>query len=211
MRGDLAATSSPTGAYSPAPITDAFGDLVAGARQTYDWNGLWGYRNEAFTGGLQKVGVRWYDPTVGRFLQQDPWLGSIYAPLTLNAYGYCVNDPIQWADPTGGIPVLVAIGIGIALGLIMDEVLEGLGANVPPEGKPGAIHGVGGAAAAGNLLGGANVALRGAGAAGVTICVVDLIEAGTGGDIDIFDFLKDLWGFIAKHGDVGTPAGHYRW
>jgi RHS repeat-associated protein len=101
LRGDLAATSSPTGAYAPAPITDAFGDLVAGNRQTYDWNGAWGYRNEALTGGLQKVGVRWYDPAVGRFLQQDPWLGSIYAPLTLNAYGYCVNDPVNAVDPTG--------------------------------------------------------------------------------------------------------------
>ena len=101
VRGDLAATSSPTGAYSPAPITDAFGDTVAGARQTYDWNGAWGYRNEALSGGLQKVGVRWYDPTVGRFLQQDPWLGSIYAPLTLNAYGYCVNDPVNAVDPSG--------------------------------------------------------------------------------------------------------------
>jgi RHS repeat-associated protein len=101
LRGDLVATSSPTGAYAPAPITDAFGDLVAGNRQTYDWNGAWGYRNEALTGGLQKVGVRWYDPTVGRFLQQDPWLGSIYAPLTLNAYGYCVNDPVNAVDPDG--------------------------------------------------------------------------------------------------------------
>jgi hypothetical protein len=45
--------------------------------------------------------VRWYDPTVGRFLQQDPWLGSIYAPLTLNAYGYCVNDPVNAVDPDG--------------------------------------------------------------------------------------------------------------
>jgi len=26
--------------------------LVAGNRQTYDWNGAWGYRNEALTGGL---------------------------------------------------------------------------------------------------------------------------------------------------------------
>jgi len=103
-RGDLAATSSSAGVYSPAPITDAFGDLVAGARQTYDWNGAWGYRNELVeAGGLVKVGVRWYDPTVGRFLQMDPWLGSIYAPLTLNAYGYCVNDPIQWVDPSGYI------------------------------------------------------------------------------------------------------------
>jgi RHS repeat-associated protein len=99
----LVATSSPTGAYSPAPITDAFGDTIAGARQTYDWNGAWGYRNEALTGGLQKVGVRWYDPTVGRFLQQDPWLGDIYEPLTLNAYGYCVNDPVNAVDPSGYI------------------------------------------------------------------------------------------------------------
>ena len=109
LRGDLVATSSPTGAYSPAPITDAFGDTVAGARQTYDWNGAWGYRNEALTGGLQKVGVRWYDPTVGRFLQQDPWLGSIYAPLTLNAYGYCVNDPIRLVDPSGKIDRLLTL------------------------------------------------------------------------------------------------------
>jgi RHS repeat-associated protein len=77
------------------------GDLVSGARPTYDWNGAWGYRNEALTGGLQKVGARWYDPTVGRFLQQDPWLGSIYAPLTLNAYGYCVNDPVNAVDSSG--------------------------------------------------------------------------------------------------------------
>ena len=38
LRGDLVAISSPTGAFSPAPITDAFGDTVAGARQAYDWN-----------------------------------------------------------------------------------------------------------------------------------------------------------------------------
>jgi hypothetical protein len=33
LRGDLVATSSPTGAYSPAPLIDAFGDLFAGARR----------------------------------------------------------------------------------------------------------------------------------------------------------------------------------
>jgi len=45
--------------------------------------------------------VRWYDPVVGRFLQKDPWLGDVRQPLTLNAYGYCVNDPIQLSDPLG--------------------------------------------------------------------------------------------------------------
>ena len=125
LRGDLVATSSSTGACSPAPTKDAFGDLVAGARQTYDWNGLWGYRNEALTGSLVKVGVRWYDPTVGRFLQMDPWLGSIYQPLTLNAYGYCVNDPVNAVDPSGRkinwgkhlTNAAIAVGF-IALGVI---------------------------------------------------------------------------------------------
>jgi RHS repeat-associated protein len=125
FRGDLVATSDPNGAFSPAPLTDAFGDWVDGNRQTYDWNGAWGYRNEALTGGLQKVGVRWYDPTVGRFLQMDPWLGSIYVPLTLNAYGYCVNDPIQWVDPSGlkinwgKVVTNTAIGVGIGITAII--------------------------------------------------------------------------------------------
>ena len=71
-------------------------------RQVYDWNGAWLYRNELTeSGGLVQVGVRWYDPAMGRFLQQDPWLGSVYAPLTLNAYAYCVNDPLQWVDSDG--------------------------------------------------------------------------------------------------------------
>ncbi len=102
VRGDLVAQSDRGGVFSPAPITDAFGDWVSGTRQVYDWNGGWGYRNELVeAGGLQKVGVRWYDPAVGRFLQQDPWLGDVYVPLTLNAYGYCLNDPLQLIDPDG--------------------------------------------------------------------------------------------------------------
>ena len=91
------------------------GDLVAGNRQTYDWNGAWGYRNEALSGGLQKVSVRWYDPAVGRFLQQDPWLGDMYEPLTLNAYGYCVNDPVNAVDPTGALPAWLAWAAGATI------------------------------------------------------------------------------------------------
>ena len=192
LRGDLAATSSPTGAYSPAPITDAFGDTVAGARPTYDWNGAWGYRNEALTGGLQKVGVRWYDPTVGRFLQQDPWLGSIYAPLTLNAYGYCVNDPIQMVDPSG----MIAIAVGVVVGLILDEVIErGLQPPLAPPGGPlNPAHGVGVGVGGGQMMGGPNPWVRGGGTVGFTVCVIDIIEAHTGIDIDIVEIVKGMFG-----------------
>jgi hypothetical protein len=55
-RGDLAATASVGEPVQPAPVFDAFGDLVSGSPDVYAWNGAWGYRNEAHTGGLQKVG-----------------------------------------------------------------------------------------------------------------------------------------------------------
>jgi RHS repeat-associated protein len=123
-RGDLTATATAQGQTTAAPMSDAFGDTVNGTPDLYAWNGAWGYRNEANTGGLQKVGIRWYDSAVGRFLQKDPWLGSIYDPLTLNAYGYCVNDPVNAVDPSGNFPwLLVAAVIAIGADLI-DEYLE---------------------------------------------------------------------------------------
>jgi len=108
-RGDLAATAGVGEPAQPAPVFDAFGDLVSGSPDVYAWNGAWGYRHEANTGGLQKVGVRWYDPATGRFLQKDPWLGTPYEPLTLNRYGYCTNNPINWIDPSGLLKVKVTI------------------------------------------------------------------------------------------------------
>jgi hypothetical protein len=73
---------------------------------------------------LVKVGVRWYDPTVGRFLQQDPWLGDIYEPLTLNAYGYCVNDPLQLVDPSGASPLIIKGGKVALPGVSFDFEFE---------------------------------------------------------------------------------------
>jgi RHS repeat-associated protein len=121
-RGDLAATASVGEPVQRAPVFDAFGDLVSGSPDVYAWNGAWGYRNEAHTGGLQKVGVRWYDPAIGRFLQKDPWLGSLYAPLTLNAYGYYVNEPVSYVDYSGCVLVDIDLGF-VHVGLYIDPAL----------------------------------------------------------------------------------------
>jgi len=82
-------------------FSNAFGDVVSGTPDVYAWNGGWGYRNEPNTGGLQKVGVRWYDSTVGRFLQKDPEETDIDDPLSLNLYNYCTNNPLNYVDPDG--------------------------------------------------------------------------------------------------------------
>jgi len=115
--------------------------LVSGSPDGYAWNGVWGYRYEAGTGGLVKVGVRWYDPAIGRFLQKDPWLGSVAYPLTLNAYGYCVNDPIQMTDPSGKLPALLVWGVVIVLGaIVLDEVLEEFNPGRSRLNPPGVNH-----------------------------------------------------------------------
>jgi RHS repeat-associated protein len=104
----------------------------------YGWNGAWGYRNEANTDGLQQVGVRWYDPATGRFLQKDLWLGTPYEPLTLNRYGYCVNEPVQTVDPSGMIAINLDIdwkavfhvlwdGICVAIGGVIGSSVPGVG------------------------------------------------------------------------------------
>ena len=96
-RGDLAATAGVDAPAQPAPVFDAFGDLVSGSPDVYAWS----YRNEANTGGLQKVGVRWYDPAIGRFLQKDPWLGTPRSPVSLNPYVFAFNNPVVMVDIGG--------------------------------------------------------------------------------------------------------------
>jgi len=44
---------------------------------------------------------RQYDPQTARFTGRDPLNGGFKEPLTLHAYLYCLNDPINRTDPSG--------------------------------------------------------------------------------------------------------------
>ena len=50
--------------------------------------------------GLNKMGVRYYDPTLGRFTQTDP-TAHLLDLKQGNRYGYASDDPIDGSDPTG--------------------------------------------------------------------------------------------------------------
>jgi len=95
--GNRIAYSDTNGQMASVALYDAFGDRVSGTTDLYDWNGVYHHRAEPLTGGLVLVGRRWYDPTVGRFLQRDPAYAS---PV----YVYCWNDPIQSVDILGWKP-----------------------------------------------------------------------------------------------------------
>ncbi len=50
---------------------------------------------------LQFSRARWYDPTVGRFISEDP-IG--FNGGDVNLYGYVLNQPTQLVDPLGTFP-----------------------------------------------------------------------------------------------------------
>ncbi|MEK7539656.1 MAG: RHS repeat-associated core domain-containing protein [Patescibacteria group bacterium] len=50
---------------------------------------------------LSYLNARYYDPSIGRFLSQDPWFGDLTNPQSLNKYSYAENNPLKYIDPTG--------------------------------------------------------------------------------------------------------------
>src|SRR5690606_8633872 len=57
-----------------------------------------------------RFGARDYDASIGRWLSKDPIL---FGGGDTNLYGYVMQDPINWIDPSG--EVLIAPIIGGAL------------------------------------------------------------------------------------------------
>lgn len=69
-----------------------------------------GHSGFAFTGhyfdgetGLYYAKARYYDPTVGRFITQDSYLGESTDPPSLHRYVYAMNRPTFFIDPSGHV------------------------------------------------------------------------------------------------------------
>lgn len=60
--------------------------------------------------GLQYQRARWYDPTLGRFISQDP---AYHAGSGNNLYAYTVANPVDATDPSGRAgQILAACAVG---------------------------------------------------------------------------------------------------
>ncbi len=51
--------------------------------------------------GLYYLKARYYDPKIGRFLNEDSYEGQINNPLSMNVYTYVHNNPLVYTDPSG--------------------------------------------------------------------------------------------------------------
>jgi len=105
-------------------ITDSSGNVV----NSYDYD-VWGnflekeetidnpftYFGQTYDEetGLYYLRARYYDPTTGRFTQQDP------AEDGYNWYIYGNQNPVMFADYTGEMGVLATIAIGAGVGALV--------------------------------------------------------------------------------------------
>jgi RHS repeat-associated protein len=66
-----------------------------------------GSENHLYTGkekdisNLYYYGVRYYDPQIGRFITQDPLLGNLQEPNSMNRYIFCLNNPLKYVENIG--------------------------------------------------------------------------------------------------------------
>jgi RHS repeat-associated protein len=70
-------------------------------------------RDEA--SGLDYMMARYFDPDLGRFLSRDPLIPmgkNLVHPQRWNRYTYALNNPVNFTDPTGEDPFLVARPLG---------------------------------------------------------------------------------------------------
>jgi RHS repeat-associated protein len=51
--------------------------------------------------GLLYLRARWLDVESGRFLSQDPIIGSLQQSQSINRYSYVLGNPLRYRDPTG--------------------------------------------------------------------------------------------------------------
>jgi RHS repeat-associated protein len=79
---------------------DAFGNITTYTEQVENRFRYTGEQNDAITGQYY-LRARYYDPAMGRFMNEDTYGGQIDDPQSINLYTYCYNNPVKYIDPTG--------------------------------------------------------------------------------------------------------------
>jgi RHS repeat-associated protein len=60
--------------------------------------------HDAPNGGLVNLRARYYDPSMGRFLNKDTWTGDANQPMSYNGWEYVYGNPVNLTDPSGQVP-----------------------------------------------------------------------------------------------------------
>lgn len=81
-----------------------------------------GYTGHEHLQGVNLIHMngRLYDPLLHRFLQPDNFVQDPYNTQNYNRYGYVLNNPLKYTDPSGEEALtMIAIGVGIGIATYM--------------------------------------------------------------------------------------------
>ncbi len=98
--GSTRSLSDSSGNLTDTYNYEAFGELL-NLTGTTDNDYL--FAGEQLDANLEQyyLRARYYDQGIGRFTQQDTWMGNSSDPVTLHKYLYANADPVRYTDPTG--------------------------------------------------------------------------------------------------------------
>ena len=118
LQGDvLSIIDASSGATAVTYTYDAWGRLVGKDGTSSDYASIYEYNPLTYRGyiydsetGFYYLQSRYYDPTVGRFLNADDvlFLGAAGAKLFWNLFTYCENEPNNNIDPYGSMTASIA-------------------------------------------------------------------------------------------------------
>jgi RHS repeat-associated protein len=191
----VVALTSPTGGSLDTATYDPYGQVTASSGTTPN--------PFTFAGGLQapggliKYGARYYDPSLGRWTQQDP-MTSLTDLNDGNPYAYVGDDPIDLSDPTG-LCFIVSCSVYHAAGTIASGAVKG--------GITGAETGFVTGLVGGDPIGGAAAAAAAGAVAGGASAAAEEIAPGSGQYVDDAFTAHDFYKDFADAADLGSKAG----
>jgi RHS repeat-associated protein len=86
-----------------------YGEKIASKESVATNETTFGSKDDDDLSGFVYMNARYYDPRLGRFLSADSLIPSIYRPQSLNRYSYVENDPVNFWDPSGHMPMRVEL------------------------------------------------------------------------------------------------------
>jgi RHS repeat-associated protein len=140
-----------TGNVTVSYTYDSFGNLIDSTGTSDNTYGFTGEQQFEEADNLVFLRTRYYDPKIGRFISRDPMLSldyyavgemdlqkfrglqKIVKPRWLNPYVYCLNNPVNLVDPTGGCSKKVPVPSEIPEWIIEAGIVKGIGGDTGRE------------------------------------------------------------------------------
>ncbi len=113
--GSTRGLSNSAGVVTDSYDYEAFGVVLS---ETGTTENNYKFTGEQFDSSLDQyyLRARYYDQGIGRFTQQDTYMGNNHDPVSLHKYMYANADPVTYTDPTGNFS-LGSLSAGMSIGV----------------------------------------------------------------------------------------------